>query len=131
MSFLAKLKIDGTTYNVMEADYSITQPDDGTGLPSAKTVGGKIFLKVESDKSTALIDWAMSNSERRSGTLVFYNRDSVSTFRNIAFSDAYCLKFRELFSHANSEPLYAELTIAAKTLDIKGSKFENDWPLLR
>ncbi len=131
MSFLAKLKIDGTEYNVMEADYSITQPDDGTGLPDSKPVGGKIFLKVESDKSTALVDWAMSNSERRSGTLVFFNRDSVSTFRHIAFSDAYCLKFRELFSHANNEPLYTELTIAAKTLDIKGSKFENDWPLLR
>jgi hypothetical protein len=127
MSFLAKLKVDNIEYNVMEADYTITQEDDGTGQPVKKSAGGKISLKIESTKQTELLDWAISSSARKDGELILYNRDSVSTFRKIAFKDAFCLKYREAFNHNNTDPLFTELIIAAKVLDIKGSKFTNDW----
>ena len=127
MSFTAKLKVDTNEYNVMIADYSITQPDDGTGLPNSRTVGGKIEASIESKKGNELFEWASSNNQLRDGELILYNRDSISSFRTVMFKDAYCLKFKEHFDHNSKEPLYTDLIIAARELDLKGTKFTNDW----
>ena len=95
MSFLSKLKIDDLEYTVMMLDYSIEQSDDGTGLPNERTQGGKLLVRIESNKGTELHEWAMSNRALKNGELTLYNRDSVSTFRKIEFKKAsrtvYCL----------------------------------------
>lgn len=128
MSFLSKLKIDDITYNVLMAEYSIDQSDDGTGLPNERTQGGKIIVRVESVKSTELFEWAGSNSIVKDGELLLYNRDSVSTFRSISFKEAYCLRYYEKFSGNDNNPLYTEVTISARLLDMRGVRYENDWP---
>lgn len=127
MSFSAKLKIDNIEYNVMVADYYITQPDDGTGLPNARSVGGKIEVRIESKKGTELFEWASSNNAVKNGELIFLNRDNISTFRKVEFIDAYCLKYREYFNHKTQEPLYTDIVISARELHLKDAKFKNDW----
>lgn len=128
MSFLAKLKIDNIEYNVLSADYSIEQSEDGTGLPNERTQAGKILVGIESTKETDLIEWAMSNRALKDGELVLYNRDSVSTFRKIEFKSAYCLKFREKFDNNDNQPLYSEILISARELVIRDAKLVNNWP---
>ena len=130
MSFLSKLKIDNIEYTVLMLDYSIEQSDDGTGLPNERAQGGKILVKIESNKGTELHEWAMSNKALKDGELVLYNRDSVSTFRKIEFKGAYCLKFREKFDGIDNQPLFSEILISARELDIKGAIFVNDWPTI-
>lgn len=130
MSFLSKLKIDDLEYTVMMLDYSIEQSDDGTGLPNERTQGGKLLVRIESNKGTELHEWAMSNRALKNGELTLYNRDSVSTFRKIEFKGAYCLKYREKFDGDDNQPLYSEVLISARELDIKGAKFVNDWPTI-
>ncbi|WP_271785211.1 type VI secretion system tube protein TssD [Aquimarina algiphila] len=130
MSFLAKLKIDNIEYNVLKARYSIHQSDDETGLPNERPTAGKLFLTVESNKSTDAISWAMSNKMLKDGTLTFYNRDAISTFRKIEFKDAYCLKFEEIFHSSNTDPLLSELIISAKELIIKDVSHTNPWTSL-
>ncbi len=129
MSFSSKLKVDSIEYNVMIADYEITQPDDGTGLPNSRTVGGKIELRIETQKGTELFDWASSNNQLRDGELIFYNRDNVSTFKRIDFKDAYCIKYKEHFDYNNNDPIFTDLIIAARELNLRGSKFTNDWDI--
>ncbi|WP_346881320.1 type VI secretion system tube protein TssD [uncultured Algibacter sp.] len=131
MSFLSKLTIDNIEYNVLSAEYRIKQSDDGTGLPNEETMAGKLLVKIESTKDVTLIEWAMSTRTRKDGALILYNRDSVSTFRKIEFKDAYCLDFFEKFDGENNEPLYSEILISAKELNIKGAKIVNDWPDIR
>ena len=130
MSFLSKLKIDNIEYNVLMLDYSIEQSDDGTGLPNERTQAGKILVRIESNKGTELHEWAMSNKALKNGELILYNRDSVSTFRKVEFKGAYCLKFREQFDSNDDQPLFSEILISARELDVKGAKFVNDWPTI-
>jgi len=128
MAFLSKLIIDETEYTVLKLDYSIEQAEDGTGLPNERAIGGKILVEIESVKSVDLIEWANSNQSLKDGELILYNRDSVSTFRKIEFKGAYCLKFRERFDGENSTPLYSEVLISARELNIMGVSVVNDWP---
>ena len=128
MSFLSKLIIDTTVYNVLKADYSITQAEVGTGLTNESALGGKILIEIESVKNVDLIEWAKSSQALKDGELILYNRDSVSTFRKIEFKKAYCLKFREVFDGENDMPLYSEILISARELDIMGTIVANDWP---
>ena len=113
---------------MLKADYSIEQAEDGTGLPNERSIGGKILVEIESVKNVDLIEWANSNHALKNGELVLYNRDSVSTFRKVEFKKAYCLKFRERFDGQNAMPLYTELLISARELNIMGTAIVNDWP---
>jgi len=128
MAFVSKLNIDDTEYTVLNLDYSIDQAEDGTGLPNERAIGGKILIEIESVKSINLIEWANSNQALKDGEIILYNRDSISTFRKIEFKKAYCLKFKERFDGGNSTPLYTELLISARELNIMGIPLINDWP---
>ena len=128
MSFLSKLVIENKEYNVMMAEYGIVQSHDGTGLPNERPQGGQLKIRVESVKTVELMEWASASNMLKNGELILFNRDSVSTFRNIEFEGAYCLSFFEKFDGYNNDPLYTEIVISARTLRSKEMTYENDWP---
>jgi len=129
MSFLAKLSIDGEEFNILRCDFGIKQNSDETGRPSAKPKGGQINLLIESNIKIDFFEWASSGSATKSGEIVYYRRDNVSSLKKLEFREAYCLEYKECFDAIDSQPLQILLTLSAKELVMRGSTFENNWPL--
>lgn len=129
MSFLAKAVIEGVTMNVLEFDFKINQDVDKSGKPSSDPGGIKIRMQVESTKDTLLFDWMISQMQTKNGTVTFYRRDAVSKMREMQFSEAYCINYREIFLADNKVPMQIEFEISAKEISMNGSKFTRNWPL--
>jgi len=121
MSFLAKLSIDGEDFNILECDFAINQNSDETGRPSAKPKGGQITVLIESNIKIDFFEWASSGSATKSGEIVFYRRDNISSLKKLEFKEAYCLEYRERFNSVDSQPLQILLKLSAKELAMRGT----------
>ena len=128
MSFLSKLIIDDIEYSVLNTKYAIKQKHDPTGLPGEKPIAGTFHVRIEAVKSTELFDWALDSKMTKNGTLVLYDRDKISAFRNFEFTQAYCLELEEEYHHDNNQPVYTEILIGFQKLKVRDSAYENDWP---
>ncbi|WP_340199089.1 type VI secretion system tube protein TssD [Ascidiimonas sp. W6] len=129
MSFLAKLSLDGEEFNILECSFGIDQNADESGRPSAKPKGGQIELLVESTVKIDFFEWASSRSATKSGEIIFFRRDNISSLKKLEFKEAYCLKYREVFNAVDSQPLRILLVLSAKELVMRGTTFSNNWPL--
>ncbi|MET3732196.1 type VI secretion system tube protein TssD [Moheibacter stercoris] len=129
MSFLAKLKIDGDTFNVLECKLSLSQAIDNSGKPSAEPQGGIVSLTLESTASSDFFRWMISNTETRDGEIIFYRRDAISKMRDLKFEKAYCIGYNETFLSAHSTPMRIELVLSAKSLSMNGVEFKRNWPM--
>ncbi len=129
MSFLAKLEIDGETYNVLECRVSLHQSIDNSGKPSAEPQGGIVTMIIESTSSPDFFRWMISNTETKDGEVIFYRRDAISKMRDLKFEKAYCIGYNETFQNANSTPMRVELVLSAKTISMNGVEFKRNWPL--
>ena len=127
MSFLAKLTVDGQTYNILECLHSYSQNIDPSGKPLGVTRGGQIKIKIESPGKTGFIDWMLSPNKTKDRTIIFYKRDAMSKLQEIKFEKAYCINFTEFFNSQSADPLSVELTISAKKLTFDDVVFENVW----
>ncbi len=129
MSFLAKLNIDGEDFNILECDFGIKQNADESGRPSSKPKGGQIYLLIESNIKLDFFEWATSGSATKNGEIVFYRRDNISSLKKVEFKDAYCLEYKERFNAVDSQPLQIVLMLSAKELVMRGTTFQNNWPM--
>lgn len=129
MSFLAKLKIDGDTFNVLECKLSLSQAIDNSGKPSAEPQGGIVSLTLESTASSDFFRWMISNTETRDGEIIFYRRDAISKMRDLKFEKAYCIGYNETFLSTHSTPMRIELVLSAKSLSMNGVEFKRNWPM--
>ena len=129
MSFLSKLIIEDQEFVILESDYEIVQGINENGMPSAKSRGGVIRLTIEGTNKLDFFEWAVSNNSMKSGEIVFYKRDNLSSFRTLAFVDAYCVGFRDVFNNQDGEPLKTELIFSAKEISMRGTTYTNNWPL--
>ncbi len=127
MSFLARLYINDQQINVLYCEYSFRKTLDKSGKPFTIPRGGEIFLKVESTSNDDLLDWMISPTRTLSGKIVFYKRDNMSKLRELNFTDAYCVRFSEKYTHYTEQPMFIEATISAKEIDQGGSVFKNPW----
>jgi len=128
MSFLSKFNIDDEEMNILECSFAFEQGADYTGRPSQKPRGGQIELLIESTNKTDYLEWMISPSMTKSGSIVFYKRDSLSSLKTVEFTDAYCLKYVERFNANDAQPLKTKIVISAKVITVRGTKFENNWP---
>lgn len=129
MSFLAKLSIDNDVLTVMSFSISFDQAIDTSGRPSQRPLGGIINLLVESTSKTDFLEWMISSSMMKTGEIVFYKRDNLSSLKTVKFFDAYCIHYSEEFSATDSSPLQTRLTISSKKIQVKDTTFENEWPM--
>lgn len=127
MSFKAKLKVAGKEVNVLACTYAMKQETDATGRPSSITRGGKISLTVESTGDTTLFEWMCNNFERKDGTITFVKRDTDATLKELKFSEAYLVEYRENFDSANDMPVTESFTLSAKGIEVGTGKHENEW----
>ena len=129
MSFLAKLTIDGETFNVLECRLSMHQSIDNSGKPSAEPQGGMITLVIESTASPEFFRWMISNTETRDGEVIFFRRDAISKMRDLKFEKAYCIAYNETFLSHHSTPMRIEMVLSAKSLSMNGVQFKRNWPM--
>ncbi|WP_296151306.1 type VI secretion system tube protein TssD [uncultured Flavobacterium sp.] len=127
MSFLAKLKVGGKEYTVLNVNYDLAQETDPTGRPSSVTRGGRMVIEVESTGGTELFEWMTNNFERKDGSIVYVKRDTDATLKELKFTEAYMVKYKESFESTGRNPLTEIFTISAKKIQMGGGEFENQW----
>ncbi len=129
MSFKGKLNIAGKEYNLLSSSYGLFQETDATGRPSSVTRGGMISFEVESTGDTGLSDWMFNNFETRNGSLIFLKRDTDAKAKELEFTDAYCVKYSEVFDSTGKNPMVEKVTISAREIKMGNADFENEWPV--
>ena len=128
MSFKATLQVEGQELNILHCRYEFSQNTDHKGKPSARPQGGRISLTVESTGDNFLVDWMTSETQVKSGSIIFYKRDSMAKMRELQFTDAYCVDFAEDFDWQSNYPLQIEFRLSAKELSFGGSSgHKNPW----
>jgi len=127
MSFKAILKVNGNEYTVLSCSYELFQETDATGRPSSITRGGKIYCVVEATADTSLSDWMFNNFDRQDGTIVFLKRDTEATSKELKFTEAYMVQYKEAFDSTGDNPMNEAFTISAKTITMGNGEHMNDW----
>ncbi|GGB00764.1 type VI secretion system tube protein TssD [Puia dinghuensis] len=127
MSFKAKLSVGGKEVNVLNCNYALKQETDATGRPSSITRGGKINLTVESTGDTTFFEWMTNNFERKDGTITFVKRDSDATMKQLKFTEAYLVDYRENFDATGENPVTESFTLSAREISAGSGKHSNEW----
>lgn len=129
MSFLATLQLGNKEFRLLHCEYRFVQNTDSYGKPSAPPKGGKIFLSLESNESLDFFDWMISESAKKSGKITFARRDGMSKMKQLEFTDAFCIYYKEKFSSSGTMPMRTEVELAARTITIGNAAYENPRPL--
>ncbi|QYS88265.1 MULTISPECIES: type VI secretion system tube protein TssD [Flavobacterium] len=127
MSFKSKLVVAGKEYTVLNVNYGLFQETDATGRPSTVTRGGKIELTIEGTADTSFFEWMTNSFERKDGSVKFFKRDSDAVLKELKFSEAYVVKFRENFDSTGVNPLTETFTISAKKIELGSGAYQNEW----
>jgi len=128
MSFIAKLSLDGEEMNVLYCNFHFSQVIDPTGRPSSIPKGGTVNLTLESTGKVDLFDWMVSATQRKSGSITFYRRDTMSKLKTLVFTDAHCVDYSESYHHDGDFPMQIALMLSAREIKLNGSPFRNNWP---
>ena len=127
MAFKAKLVVAGKERNILSVDYGMLQETDASGRPSSISRGGKIHITVESTGDTDLFEWMTNSFERKDGSIVFLERDSEATLKELKFKEAYIVKYQEDFDATGNQPLKETFTLSAKEIELGTGKHVNEW----
>jgi|SRR4028118_162526 hypothetical protein len=127
MSFSTQFVVGGKEYKVLNVTYDLAQETDASGRPSAVTRGGRIMVEVESTGGTELFEWMTNNFERKDGSIRFIKRDSNATLKELKFTEAYMVKYKENFNHTGDNPLTETFMISARKIQLGGGEFDNAW----
>ncbi|WP_456312377.1 type VI secretion system tube protein TssD [Pseudomonas shirazensis] len=127
MSFLSKLHIDGQEFNILDFDTEFTQGKDATGKPIGEPKGGTIKIIIEATQNTDFLSWMLNNSLTKDGKIVFYRRDAMSKMKELKFTKAFCINYREQFTSTNEVPMKITLELIAREITFGDAKFANNW----
>lgn len=127
MAYTGVLEIEGTKYRVRQSNYTLHQNTDENGRPSSQVMGGTIELEVESSDATALLDWMLDKTGKKSGTLTFSKTDEEGNLKTIEFKDAFCVSYTESMDAISNKPMNIKIIISAKSISVAGVSHENVW----
>ena len=113
--------------NVLECSYDFTQLTGSDGRPMSSPKVSVINILLESTSNTDLVAWMIQPDIVKDGTIVFYNRDSVSSNKTLTFHDALCVSYHEEFRAHDNTPMKTRIGISARAIDINDVSFENAW----
>lgn len=128
MSFKAELFLEGKKFNILHCEYSLKQHIDHNGKPAARPRGGQIAVLIESMADTELFDWMVSHTQTKSGHITFLRRDTLAKMKELQFSDAYCIEYKESFSASGEHPMQVYFVLSAREMKLGSSIYENSWP---
>ncbi len=127
MSFLAKLFLDDTERQILNADILVRQTTDWIGRPDSMPQGGLINVKVASTHETLFWEWMVSPIMMKNGYIRFYKHDGMSKLFDLEFWDCYCVDYYEFFDDSSNEPLELNLTFSPGVIRLKNTVFEKNW----
>ncbi len=127
MSFIAKLFLDNTERQILNADILIRQATDWLGRPESMPEGGQINVKIASTHETMFWDWMISPTMMKEGYIRFYKHDGMSKLTDLEFWDCYCVDYYEFFDDSSKEPLELNLTFSPGIIRFKNVVFEKNW----
>lgn len=127
MSFKSKLVVGGKTLNILNAEYKLFQETDATGRPSSITRGGEVTISVESTGDSFFYEWMTDNFDRKDGTIEYSKRDTDAKLKEVKFTEAYMVAYKEEFDSTGSNPLVETFTISARELTIGNGTKVNEW----
>ena len=129
MSFLAKLVLGSTEYNILTVEYDFTQMTDVNNRPNGLPKGGLIQIMIESSNNHEIFEWMIKPNMLKSGSIVFYRRDANSPMKTVTFSDAFCVYLKEMFNAEGKVPMLTRLTLSAREIKINNKlSIANPWP---
>jgi len=127
MSFKSKFSVDGNEFNVLNCDFTLHQEVDETGRPSSISRGGIINVVVESTDDTSLFEWMCDSYMRKDGTITFNKRDEDAKMKELSFTEAYMISYREEFDHAGIGAMKVEFTLSAREINLGNGVHVNEW----
>lgn len=112
-SFLAKLHLEGKTYNILKYRIHIIKDSRNIENPKGKKIIKNLYLEVESqgNETKDLLVWSLSHTNTKSGKIIFLKRDGMSKLQEIQLKNSYCTHFEEEFNSIGSDPMSINLTI--------------------
>lgn len=127
MSFKTKIKVAGKERNVLNVNYALFQETDATGRPSSISRGGQIEVTVEGTGETDLFEWMTNSFERKDGSIVFIKRDSDATLKELQFTEAYIVNYKENFDSVEENPLTETFVLSARSIKLGTGEHINEW----
>lgn len=128
MSFIAKLILGDNNYNVLRADFGISQPMGAHNLPTRGVEIELINMVIESSSRSELWEWGMLNSMSKNGSIVFYRRDAVSPLKTLEFENAFCVKYKEFFEADGDMPMKIHITLSPYLIRMQNAERLQPWP---
>ena len=132
-SFSAELSIEGKTFPVLTASYGLYQTTDETGKPNSGVRTHLIQLQLSGSDDDTLTNWAVDPQKRVDGKITFFRIDEQSTFKELTFEQAYCVKYTERVAPADTTDqllpgsYLIEIDISPAIVKIGSTKHDNQW----
>lgn len=127
MSFKVLFECGGAKRNVLKVKYDLHQEVDPTGRPSSITRGGRMWITVESTGETDLTAWAYDSFQRKDGVVKFIKRDNDASLKELKFTEAYMVKYKENFSSTGETPLTETFMLSARQISMGSGEHVNEW----
>ncbi|HMP94742.1 MAG TPA: type VI secretion system tube protein TssD [Phnomibacter sp.] len=128
MSFIAKMKLGDNLYTVLNADYEVSQPLGHRNMPNDQPHLGLINITVASSGKEELFAWAVSAKTTKNGEIIFYRSDVNSAMKTLKFTDAFCVRYKEIFQADGEVPMRIQLTLSARMIECMGVSRWELWP---
>ncbi len=127
-SFSADLLVSGKTFTVLTCEYSLSQPTDPRGRPSAGVRSGLLRISIVGTDYAVLTEWAINPKKALDGKVSFHD-DKGGTLKTLSFEKGYCVSYREIFTpHEGVTAAYTfDIGITAAKILLNGTLHDNQW----
>lgn len=131
MSFHAIFLVDGGKpegYELVASKLAFVQARDDKGRPSSEVFGSMIALRIVSTDDKALVEWMLGGTDRRNGKIQYFRNDQESVFKEVSFTNAYCLNFKDSFNPGERQGSFVtDVYISPESTIVQGVTHTNQW----
>lgn len=127
------LRVDGfTDREVTMVTYAFNQATDKEGQMTGIPRGGKITIRVKAlnDGNPDLLHWMIQQALPKNGSIEFLDTKTNARMKEIRFTDAYCVDFREYWEDQTGDKdvaHYEEIVISCRKITNGPVEYTNDW----
>lgn len=128
-----ELKVDGfVPREVTMVTYAFNQATDKEGQMTGIPRGGKITIRCKAlnDGNPELLHWMIQQAMPKNGSILFLDTKTNAKMKEIKFTDAYCVDFREYWEDQTGHTdvaHYEEIVISCRQITNGPVTYTNDW----
>lgn len=127
-SFRAVLELAGKEIDVLFSDVEFSRKTDAKGKPVTNIFGGRIKIIIESTEDTSIIESMLNNQFKSVGGSILYKKtEEDSKLKQIIFSNAYVVYYREVFTPNRGVEMRTHVTFSAEEISIGDAYLNNRW----